>query len=102
MRREWIGTINAAVREHGLPYSRFTNALVKHSNIELDRQMLSNLAKFEPYSFKAVFDEVKLQSGMGDLLQRKPVIDQITEVSFPQAIEQGFMKFEKRRRDEVE
>ena len=102
VRRDWIRTINAAVREHGLPYSRFANALVKHSNIELDRNMLSNLAVHEPYSFKAVFDEVKLQSGIADFLQRKPVIDQITAVSFPEAIQQGYLKFEERHRDEIE
>ena len=33
VRREWIATINAATREHGMPYSRFANALVCHSNI---------------------------------------------------------------------
>lgn len=60
MRRSWIGSINAAVREHGFTYSVFANALVKKSNIELDRKILSNLAVSEPYSFKAVLDEVKV------------------------------------------
>ena len=59
-RREWIHTISAATREHGLPYSRFANALVKHSNIEIDRKILANLALNEPYSFKCVVDEVRL------------------------------------------
>ena len=45
---------------------------------------------------------MKLQSGMADLMTRKPVIDQITAVSFPEAIQKGFMKFEKRHKDEVE
>ena len=44
LRRNWISTINAAVREHGWMYSRFANALVKNSNIELDRKILSKLA----------------------------------------------------------
>ena len=35
-------------------------------------------------------------------MKRKPVIDQITAVSFPEAIEKGLMKFERRHRDEVE
>ena len=59
-RREWIQTINAATREHGIPYSRFANALVKHSNIEINRKLLANLANNEPYSFKCVIDEVRL------------------------------------------
>ena len=63
MRKSWIISINAAVREHNLPYSRFVYAL-SHSNIELDRKILSNLGVNEPYSFKAIIDEVKLQSGI--------------------------------------
>jgi large subunit ribosomal protein L20 len=59
-RRDWISTINAATREHGLAYSRFANALVKKSNIDLDRKILANLALNEPYSFKSIVDEVKL------------------------------------------
>lgn len=59
-RRDWIRTISAATREHGLPYSRFANALVKQSNIEVDRKILANLAHHEPYSFKCVIDEVRL------------------------------------------
>ena len=38
-------------------YSRFINGL-NNSNIKLDRQMLANMAVNEPYSFKAVVDEV--------------------------------------------
>ena len=60
MRSDWITTINAAVREHGTSYARFANALVKESNIHLDRKILANLAVNEPYSFKAVLDEVSL------------------------------------------
>ena len=59
-RRDWIATINAATREHGIPYSRFAHALGKQSNIELDRKILANLALNEPYSFKCVIDEVRL------------------------------------------
>ena len=73
-RREWISTINAATREHGIPYSRFANGLVKHSNIEVDRKILANLANNEPYSFKSVIDEVRLQSGLAEQMNRKPVV----------------------------
>lgn len=64
MRKSWIISINAAVREHNLPYSRFIYGL-NHSNIQLDRKILSELCKNEPFSFKALVDEVKLQSGLG-------------------------------------
>jgi len=60
VRTQWISSINAAVSEHGVTYSKFANGLVKKSNIELDRKILSNLAQMEPYSFKAVLDEVKV------------------------------------------
>ena len=62
-RKEWIQTINAGVREHGIKYSRFIYAL-NHSNIVLDRKILAELAINEPFSFKAVIDEVKLQTGL--------------------------------------
>ncbi|EAR92218.1 50S ribosomal protein L20 (macronuclear) [Tetrahymena thermophila SB210] len=66
-RKEWIQTINAAVREHNTPYNRFIWAL-NQSNIILDRKILSNLAINEPFSFKAVLDEVRIQAQ----LQSKP------------------------------
>ena len=43
LRRLWIIRINAAAREHGLSYSRFTAALVAHG-IEVNRKMLAELA----------------------------------------------------------
>ena len=64
MRKNWIISINAAVREHNLPYSRFIYGL-NHSNINLDRKILSDLCQNEPYTFKAIVDEVKLQTGLG-------------------------------------
>lgn len=60
VRTTWISSINAGVREHGVTYSQFAHGLGKKSNIELDRKILSNLAQMEPYSFKAVLDEVKV------------------------------------------
>lgn len=62
-RKEWVQTINAASREHNTPYGRFIWALTQ-SNITLDRKILANLAINEPYSFKAVLDECKLQAKM--------------------------------------
>ena len=66
--------MNAAVREHGITYSRFAHGLVKLSNIELDRKILANLAQTEPYSFKCVVDEVKVQANFKELFDRKPMI----------------------------
>ena len=54
----WIQRINAAVRELGLTYSAFMNALNK-SNIEIDRKVLADLAMNQPESFKALVDQVK-------------------------------------------
>ena len=54
----WIQRLNAAVREHGLTYSRFINALSK-SGIEVDRKALSELAIHEPATFAAVVEKAK-------------------------------------------
>ena len=55
-------------------YSRFVNGLNNGSNIEIDRKILANLAVNEPYTFKSVLDEVKLQSGLVEIAQRKPIV----------------------------
>ena len=52
----WIQRINAAVREHGLTYSRFIAGLAK-AGIEVDRKVLSDLAIREPEAFKALVDQ---------------------------------------------
>ena len=49
-----------------------------------------------------MIDEVRLQSGLVEHMKRKPVVQQMTGVSFDQALERGFMKMEKRRPDEVQ
>ena len=53
----WIQRINAAVREHGLTYSRFMSGLAQ-AGIEIDRKVLSDLAIKEPEAFKALVDQV--------------------------------------------
>src|SRR6478672_701324 len=50
IRALWIQRLNAAVREHGLVYSRFIDGLNK-SGIVVDRKALSELAIHEPASF---------------------------------------------------
>ena len=57
-RRLWIVRINAAVREHGMSYSRFINGLAK-AGIELDRKVLSNLAIDDPNTFKQIVEKAQ-------------------------------------------
>lgn len=42
-RKLWIERINAAVREHGLSYSKFMDG-VKKANIQIDRKVLAAIA----------------------------------------------------------
>ncbi|MEO5646411.1 MAG: 50S ribosomal protein L20 [Candidatus Paceibacterota bacterium] len=57
-RRIWQVQINAAVRELGLTYSRFIDALNK-SSIQVDRKILSDIAFSKPETFKRIVDKVK-------------------------------------------
>ncbi len=61
-RRLWIIRINAAVRAHGLSYSRFINGL-KKSGVELDRKILADLAVRDANSFSKVVDTAKASLG---------------------------------------
>lgn len=58
----WIQRINAATREHGLPYSRFIDGLNK-AGIELDRKVLSDLAIREPEAFAKLVEQAKAALG---------------------------------------
>ena len=51
----WIQRINAAVREHGLNYSKFMGGLIK-AGVEVNRKVLAELAVNEPNAFKALVD----------------------------------------------
>lgn len=57
-RRLWIARINAAVRLHGLSYSRFINALLK-ANVTVNRKILADIAVKDPDAFKKVVDMAK-------------------------------------------
>lgn len=61
-RKECITRINAGVREHGMKYADFMNGL-QQDNISLNRKTLSELAMHEPYSFKALVEQVKFMRG---------------------------------------
>lgn len=58
MRRLWIVRINAAVRQHGMSYSKFMNAL-KRSNVTVNRKMLADMAVREPEAFAVVVETAK-------------------------------------------
>ena len=58
----WIQRINAAVREHGLTYSRFIDGL-KRAGIEMDRKVLSAIAYDDPASFAEVVKKVQAALG---------------------------------------
>lgn len=57
-RRLWIARINAGVRQHGMSYSRFINALSKNG-IGLNRKVLADLAMNHPDAFAALVNQVK-------------------------------------------
>ncbi len=58
MRRLWIERINAASRQHGLPYGRFIAGL-KAAGVEVDRKILADMAIREPAAFAAVVETAK-------------------------------------------
>jgi len=54
----WIVRINAAVREHGLSYSRFMDGLHK-AGIEIDRKVLAELAVHDKPALLSLIETVK-------------------------------------------
>ncbi len=54
----WNVKINAAVRDEGMSYSRFIDALHK-KGVKLDRKVLSQIAETEPEVFKKIVEFVK-------------------------------------------
>lgn len=54
----WQIQLNAAVRQEGLNYSKFMHGL-KMANIELDRKVLSELAREYPEFFKEIIKKIK-------------------------------------------
>jgi large subunit ribosomal protein L20 len=54
----WIQRINAAVREHGMTYSRFIAGL-KKAGIEMDRKVLAAIAYDDAESFAAIVKQVQ-------------------------------------------
>ena len=58
LRALWIIRLNAAVREHGLSYSRFIAAL-KKDKIEIDRKILSDMAIRDKKTFDHIVKSLK-------------------------------------------
>jgi len=58
MRRLWIERINAASRQHGVPYGRFIAGL-KSAGVEVDRKILADMAVREPAAFTAMVETAK-------------------------------------------
>lgn len=54
----WIQRINAAVREHGLTYSKFIAGL-KAAGVEMDRKVLAAIAFDDTASFAAIVEKAK-------------------------------------------
>jgi hypothetical protein len=53
---------------------------------------MAGLAHTEPFTFKAIVDEVKLQAKISDFIKRKPVINDMQAVSYHAALEKGLIK----------
>src|SRR5918997_158271 len=58
MRRPWIERINAASRQHGVPYGRPIAGL-KAAGVEVDRKVLADMAVREPLAFAAVVETAR-------------------------------------------
>jgi len=58
LRRLWIARINAAVRLHGLSYSRFINGIQK-AGIQLNRKFLADLAVRDADAFALIANQAK-------------------------------------------
>ncbi len=81
VKNQYVRSINAATRESEISYSKFVYGL-NRSNIKLDRKVLSELAKWEPYSFRAVLGEIQSQVKI-------PV--KTYQVSYDEAIKRGLL-----------
>ncbi|MFQ5597986.1 MAG: 50S ribosomal protein L20 [Nitrospiria bacterium] len=63
-RRLWIARINAAVRLHGLSYSRFMEGL-KRCGIRLNRKVLAEMAAHNPSGFTRIVESIQAKAVTG-------------------------------------
>lgn len=61
-RRLWITRINAAARQHGLPYNRFMHGL-KKAGVQINRKMLADLAVNDKKAFEALVSKARASLG---------------------------------------
>ncbi len=54
----WITRVNAACRDHGIPYSKFINGL-KKAKVLIDRKMLAELAVSDKRAFGKLVEMAK-------------------------------------------
>ena len=59
----WIARINAAARQHGMPYNRFINGL-QAAGIDIDRKILADLAVRDSAAFAELVTASKNASGL--------------------------------------
>ena len=99
----WIARINAGVRrellrahcsgvpselfyphsaEHGYTYSRFTHQQ-NQASIVMNRKILSELAVYEPYSFKAIVDVAKAVEANGDEQRTEEICAGLRAIELP-------------------
>ena len=83
-RKQWIMAINAGVREHQVSYSRFIYGL-NRSNLTINRKILANLAINEPFTFKAIVDEIKAQNNL-ELIHKE-------DMEFIEAINRNYLVY---------
>lgn len=57
-RRLWITRISAAVRSHGMTYSRFMEALTK-ADIRINRKVLAEIAAHDPDGFSQIIQSIQ-------------------------------------------
>jgi large subunit ribosomal protein L20 len=57
-RRLWIARINAAARQHGMPYGRFMAGL-RQAGVQLDRKALAELAVSDGQTFARLVEMAK-------------------------------------------
>lgn len=82
VKQNYIRKINAGAKDLDVSYSRLIYGL-NRSNIQIDRKILSEIAQYEPYSFKAVVDEIKSQVKLPLLYNN--------QVSYEEALERGLL-----------
>lgn len=63
-RRLWIARINAAVRPHGMSYSRFVHGL-RAAGVDVDRKILADIAVRDPVAFAGLVEQAKSAAAPG-------------------------------------